>query len=119
MMVKQPDNIYDSNAIAVQTLSGQELGYVPKEHTNRFLHDITFGQVYSSGKNAKGLWGVTVSSDWAHVEISTHVLPDTFAHIGAGPIAMLALVSCSTPVTADGPACWSWCLAVLHHLPAQ
>lgn len=60
MLMKEPDNIYDPNAIVVQTLSGQALGYVPKEHTARFLHDITFGHVYSLGQTAKGLWGATV-----------------------------------------------------------
>lgn len=79
MMVKQPDNIYDSNAIAVQTLSGQELGYVPKEHTNRFLHDITFGQVYSSGKNAKGLWGVTVAVRPALPPLTVEAFPANLA----------------------------------------
>ncbi|DBA85403.1 hypothetical protein WJX79_007934 [Trebouxia sp. C0005] len=61
MMVKQPDNTYDPNAVAVQTLHGQDLGYVPKEHTARFPHDVTFGHVYSVGQNAKGLWGATVA----------------------------------------------------------
>ena len=59
-MVKEPQNIYDPNAIAVQTLAGQHLGYVPKEHTDRFPHDVTFGHIYSLGPNALGLWGVTV-----------------------------------------------------------
>ena len=62
MMVKEPDNPYDHNAIAVQTLSGQTLGYVPKEHTARFPHDTTFGHVYSMGRaSSVGLWGATVS----------------------------------------------------------
>ena len=61
-MVKEPQNAYDPNAIAVQTLTGQHLGYVPKEHTDRFPHDVTFGHIYSLGPNALGLWGVTVST---------------------------------------------------------
>lgn len=61
MMIKQPDNVYDPNAVGVQTLSGHDLGYVPKEHTARFPHDVTFGHVYSLGQNAKGLWGATVA----------------------------------------------------------
>ncbi len=60
MMVKQPDNTYDPNAVAVQTLHGQDLGYVPREHTARFPYDVTFGHVYSLGQSAKGLWGATV-----------------------------------------------------------
>ena len=60
MMVKKPDNTYDPNAVAVQTLHGQDLGYVPREHTASFPHDVTFGHVYSLGQNAKGLWGATV-----------------------------------------------------------
>lgn len=61
-MVKEVDNPYDPNAIAVQLLSGQTLGYVPKEHTVRFPHEVTFGHVYSMGRaSSVGLWGATVS----------------------------------------------------------
>lgn len=61
MMIREPDNAYDSDAMAVQTLSGQALGYVPKEHTARFSHDTTFGHVYSMGRaSSVGLWGATV-----------------------------------------------------------
>ena len=66
MMVKEPDNEYDHNAIAVQTLSGQALGYVPREHTPRFPHDTTFGHVYSLGQTPQRLWGATVSIETAH-----------------------------------------------------
>ena len=61
-MVKEPDNPYDPNAIVVQSLSGQTLGYVPKDHTARFPHDTTFGHVYSMGPvSSVGLLGATVS----------------------------------------------------------
>lgn len=63
MLVKELGNPYDPNAIVVQTLSGQALGYVPKEHTTRFPHDTTFGHVYSMGRaSSVGLWGATVST---------------------------------------------------------
>lgn len=63
MMMKEQDNSYDPQAIAVQTLSGQVLGYVPRGHTTRFPYDTTFGHVYSMGKaNSVGLWGATVST---------------------------------------------------------
>ncbi|KAL3163394.1 hypothetical protein ABBQ32_009776 [Trebouxia sp. C0010 RCD-2024] len=62
MMVKERDNAYDPDAIAVQTLSGQTLGYVPRENTARFPHDTTFGHVYSMGRaSSVGLWGATVA----------------------------------------------------------
>ena len=54
MMIMHPDNIYDSNVVAVQNerlSGGHDLGYayVPREHTSWFPHDVTFGNVYSLG----------------------------------------------------------------------
>ena len=60
MMVKEPDNAYDADAVAVQTLNGHCIGYVPREHTARFPHDVTFGHIYSFGPSSAGLWGVQV-----------------------------------------------------------
>lgn len=70
MMIREPDNTYDPDAIAVQTLSGQPLGYVPKEHTSRFSHDTTFGHVYSMGRaSSVGLWGATVRPSTLNVNV--------------------------------------------------
>jgi len=54
---KEPENPYDPNAVAVQTLDGISLGYVPKERTGAFLHTVCFGRVQSAGQTEGGLWG--------------------------------------------------------------
>lgn len=61
MMVKQFDNAYSPDSIAVQKLSGELLGYVPRRHNHRFLHDVNFGHVYAISQDAAGLWRLTVS----------------------------------------------------------
>jgi hypothetical protein len=55
---KEPENPYDPNAVAVHTLDGIPLGYVPKERTGAFLHQMCFGQVQSVGQaDGGGMWG--------------------------------------------------------------
>ena len=89
-MVKEPDNPHDPNAIAVQTLSGQTAGYVPKEHTARFPHRITFGHVYSSGRaSSVGLWGATVSHQ-PFCKYLTHTLTEVW------PYSPIGSICCST-----------------------
>ena len=60
MMTLQYDNGYSSDSVAVQTLSGTLLGYVPRRHNHRFIHDVNFGHVYAVGQDAAGLWRLTV-----------------------------------------------------------
>jgi HIRAN domain len=61
MLCKEPSNPHDPNAIAVQTLSGERLGYVPREHTARFRYDTTFARVQSVGLQPDaGLYGMQV-----------------------------------------------------------
>lgn len=60
MMVTQYDNGYSPDSVAVQTLSGTLLGYVPRRHNHRFIHDVNFGHVYAVGQDAAGLWRLTV-----------------------------------------------------------
>jgi hypothetical protein len=55
---KEPENQYDPNAVAVHTLDGVPLGYVPKDRTGAFLHILCFGQVHSVGQaDGGGMWG--------------------------------------------------------------
>ena len=61
VFVKEPNNPYDPNAVAVQTLDGQDLGYMPRDINHRFLLDTCFGYVYSVGQTEQGLWGFQVS----------------------------------------------------------
>lgn len=80
MMVKERDNAYDPNAIAVQTLSGQTLGYVPRENTARFPHDTTFGHIYSKGRaSSVGLWGATVAVRPSLPPLALDAIPSNLA----------------------------------------
>lgn len=55
---KEPENPFDPNAVAVHTLDGIPLGYVPKERTGAFLHGVCFGKVHSVGQaEGGGMWG--------------------------------------------------------------
>jgi hypothetical protein len=60
MLVREPNNVHDPNAVAVKTLQGHSLGYVPKELTVNIQHDVCFGHIQSVGQNDKGLWGAFV-----------------------------------------------------------
>ena len=63
MLVKEPTNEYDPNAIRVQTLSGAALGYVPRELTLRFPYCVCFGHVHHLGQVPEsGNWGALVRS---------------------------------------------------------
>lgn len=66
--VKEPTNEYDPNAVAVQTLDGGALGYIPREETKRFLQDLCFGQVLSVGQaeEGQGMFGFRVSAGLGH-----------------------------------------------------
>ena len=64
MLVKEPNNEHDPDAIAVHTLSGHSLGYVPRDFNNKFPHDVNFARVQSVGPSANEevtLLGVVVS----------------------------------------------------------
>eukprot|EP00466_Bigelowiella_natans_P018819 jgi/Bigna1/81207/fgenesh1_pg.78_\ len=54
---REPTNPYDPDAIAVRTLNGTQIGYVPRALTSRFRHPIAFGRVESIGKSPSGAWG--------------------------------------------------------------
>ncbi len=61
MMVKQFDNIHAPDSVAVMSLKGQLLGYVPRRHVARFVHDTHFGHVYAISQDVASLWRLTVS----------------------------------------------------------
>jgi HIRAN domain len=66
---KEPENPYDPNAVAVNTLDGISLGYVSKERTEAFTRPICFGQVHSAGQaEGSGMWGCSA-------EVQPHVPP--------------------------------------------
>ena len=59
---QDPDNIYDSNAVAVTTLDGVSLGFVPKDRNKPFVHGTCFGTVqYVGCRGDDGNWGCIVN----------------------------------------------------------
>ena len=62
MLTKEPENLFDPNAIRVSRLDGLQLGYVPKDLTHRFPHRTTFGHVHSVGQTDEGMWGCQVGA---------------------------------------------------------
>ncbi len=58
---REPDNPYDPSAVAISTLDGESIGYVPKERTQSFIHPLAFGRVASVGQvessGGSPLWG--------------------------------------------------------------
>lgn len=63
MMRKLYDNITAPDSVAVMSLNGALLGYVPRRHIHRFVHDTNFGHVYAINQDAAGLWRLTVSAN--------------------------------------------------------
>jgi hypothetical protein len=47
---REPDNPHDPNAVAISTLDGTPLGYVPRASTGAFRHRLVFGEVASAGR---------------------------------------------------------------------
>lgn len=60
MLVREPGNPHDPNAVCVQRLDGRQLGYVPKELTRHFSQYTTFGHVHSSGQIPGSFYGCEV-----------------------------------------------------------
>jgi len=49
VLEKEPENVYDPNAVAVKLLDDEKMGYVPKEETGKFIHSLCFGKIRSIG----------------------------------------------------------------------
>ncbi len=61
MLVREPENPHDPNAVVVQTLHGHGLGYMPRDATGALPQAVTFGRVQSIGAQADtGNIGLTV-----------------------------------------------------------
>lgn len=66
VLAHEPENEYDSHAIAVRLLDGKRLGYVPRDITQSpfFAQPVSFGHVRSLGVGASsGLFGVQVRTN--------------------------------------------------------
>lgn len=62
---KEPENVYDPNAVKIVCLDGTQLGYVPKDMTHMFGSvSASFGRVSSVGQNDAGLYGEDVFHSW-------------------------------------------------------
>lgn len=55
LFVREPENPVDQTAVAVQTLSGVPLGYVPRELSRHWVEDSACGRVHSLGVNPAGI----------------------------------------------------------------
>ena len=63
MLEKDPKNEFDPHAIRVRRLNGGDLGFVPKDLTIRFPHDVTFGHIhYVDQVPESGVWGALVTT---------------------------------------------------------
>lgn len=79
--VREPHNRFDANAVSVQNLSGESLGYISKEFNTRFVHPVAFGIVHSMGKGpnppeGSGLWGFKVAAQPAVPGVTVLAVPD-------------------------------------------
>lgn len=72
MMCKLYDQVSAPDSVAVLSLSGSLLGYVPRRHTHRFVHDNNFGHVYAINQDPAGLWRLTVSIQLTCYNMSAH-----------------------------------------------
>ena len=62
MLLPEPSNLKDPNAMAVCTLKGRQLGSVFREQNLKLQFGLGFGKVWSIGKNEAGLWGARAST---------------------------------------------------------
>ncbi|KAL4447434.1 hypothetical protein ABPG75_004653 [Micractinium tetrahymenae] len=60
--VREPANPHDPHAVAIRTLAGASLGYIPRDKTFHFIQDLCYGSVGSVGQaeSEEGLWGFNV-----------------------------------------------------------
>ncbi|PRW60715.1 single-stranded-DNA-specific exonuclease [Chlorella sorokiniana] len=74
--VREPDNPHDPNAVAVRTLDGRNLGYIPRDRTVLFSQDLCFGHVQSAGRQGEeGLWGFNIVTQPTVPPVEVHAWP--------------------------------------------
>ncbi|CAL5219776.1 g1679 [Coccomyxa viridis] len=77
MLEKDPKNEFDPHAIRVRRLSGEDLGFVPKDLTVRFPHDVTFGHIHNVGQVPEsGVWGALVAVRPTLVPLTVDAIPE-------------------------------------------
>eukprot|EP00967_Tisochrysis_lutea_P139477 scaffold253474_cov21-Tisochrysis_lutea.AAC.1 len=61
MLLHDPSNVYDKNAVAVRTMDGGDLGFVPRDYNAQLLDQgISFAKVLSVGQNEAEKWGAVI-----------------------------------------------------------
>jgi hypothetical protein len=55
LFVREPENASDTDAVAICTLAGAPLGYVPRQLTWHFGEDTALGRVADAGENERGI----------------------------------------------------------------
>ncbi|KAJ9508391.1 hypothetical protein QJQ45_011923 [Haematococcus lacustris] len=61
LILREPSNPHDPDAVSISTLSGQPLGYIPRDGTSELQNTgLSFGTVSSFGQTKSGHWGAAV-----------------------------------------------------------
>ncbi|KAJ9510549.1 hypothetical protein QJQ45_016017 [Haematococcus lacustris] len=61
LILREPSNPHDPDAVSISTLLGQPLGYIPRDGTNELQNTgLSFGTVSSFGQTKSGHWGAAV-----------------------------------------------------------
>ena len=79
LLTKEPWNEYDEFAVSVNTLSGQNLGWVPRTHNQLFKQQQVMGRVLSIGVTKNKTYGARVAATPALPALSVDPLPAALA----------------------------------------
>lgn len=79
MLVREPWCPFDPKAVAVFTVGGVSLGYIPKEFTQKHRHEWANAHIVSTGNATPDLLGVLVSSRPTLRSMSVQTLPTKHA----------------------------------------
>lgn len=80
--IKELNNPYDPNAVAIQSLDGTNLGYISKDANSAFIHPVVFGFVHTVGKSSiheDAKWGFRVAVQPALPGLTVLAPPDSVA----------------------------------------
>jgi len=63
MLLQDPNNKFDENAVSIRTLRGIDLGYVPRDFTEQLRgQGLHFARVLSIGQNEAQKWGAKIGA---------------------------------------------------------
>ncbi|KAF5831248.1 hypothetical protein DUNSADRAFT_13378 [Dunaliella salina] len=79
MLLHEPHNIYDKNAVAVRTMDGCDLGFVPRDISAQLLSQakqgISFARVLSTGQNTEEKWGTSIGTQPSLLSCALQPMP--------------------------------------------